>query len=37
MKDFGFVRGWVKAWIRCEVQLYDVTSALPIVEMKCVR
>src|SRR5437667_9176568 len=20
MKDFGFVRGWVKAWIRCEVQ-----------------
>jgi hypothetical protein len=37
MKDFGFARGWVKAWTGREVQLYEVTSALPIVEMKCVR
>src|SRR5437660_2278432 len=29
MKDFGFARGWVKAWIRCEVQLYEVISAHP--------
>jgi hypothetical protein len=29
MKDFGFARGWVKAWTGREVQLYEVTSALP--------
>jgi len=37
MKHFGFMREWVKLWIRREVQLDDVMSAHPIVEMKCVR